>query len=112
VLLPVELYAPGAKLPPHLSPFIPSNTRGYVPEYRKKLDRFIQLAQGNTEAAEALEADEEDKNEPVPDEDNVEDDDDEGEASSNEESGEDNEADEEDKDTKARKNRFAAVGFC
>jgi len=43
-LLPTELYAVGAKLPPHLSPFVDENAQGYTPEYRAKLDSIIKGA--------------------------------------------------------------------
>ena len=91
-MLPTDLYAPGAKLPPHLSPFVPSNAK-YVPEYRKKLDRFIQLAQGNLEAAEQIERELQEENEDVP-----EGDDDESEDKEDNEDNEDSEDNEDNED--------------
>lgn len=37
VLAPTELYAPGARPPPHLSPFVDAEEEGYVPEYGRRL---------------------------------------------------------------------------
>jgi pescadillo len=51
-LLPVELYGPTSKLPPHLSPFIDDEAYGYVPEYRKRLNQYIREAGGDVAAAE------------------------------------------------------------
>eukprot|EP01126_Amoeba_proteus_P041037 TRINITY_DN4403_c0_g1_i5.p1 TRINITY_DN4403_c0_g1~~TRINITY_DN4403_c0_g1_i5.p1 ORF type:complete len:426 (+),score=134.07 TRINITY_DN4403_c0_g1_i5:145-1422(+) len=42
VKIPVEAYGVGAKLPPHLSPFVDDVAQGYVPEYSLKLSQYHQ----------------------------------------------------------------------
>jgi len=57
-LLPIEPYAPGATLPPHLSPFVDDEEEGYVPKQRKVLEEW---GAGNHMAAAAITNDEDDE---------------------------------------------------
>jgi len=62
IVLPTNDYAPGKKLPAHLSPFVDDYSSGYVPEYRKKLDEIYEEKTGisrSHETATILEEDSE-----------------------------------------------------
>ena len=55
ILLPVDLYAVGKKLPPHLSPFVDDEEEGYKPDYAKFIDS---LKTGEEQSIPAMKAQE------------------------------------------------------
>lgn len=53
ILLPVDLYAPTAKLPPHLSPFVDSEVDGYTPDFQAKIQEYVAAANAGNGGANA-----------------------------------------------------------
>jgi pescadillo protein len=67
ILLPVDIYGPTSKLPPHLSPFVDAETDGYTPEFQKKIQEYIAAsnvrdgaATSSSSSAPAIKMDEDD----------------------------------------------------
>lgn len=59
ILLPIEEYGIGCKLPSHLSPFVNDESEGYIPKRAKEIKKLIASAHGE----ELLDSDNEDSSE-------------------------------------------------
>lgn len=57
ILLPVDLYAPTAKLPPHLSPFTTYGPDSYIPDFQKKIQEYVAASNEGQVGAIAMDAD-------------------------------------------------------
>lgn len=62
ILLPIHKYAPGTKLPPHLSPFVDKEKYTYVPEYEKEIEVLKKVEKLEKEEEESESEDEEEEN--------------------------------------------------
>jgi pescadillo protein len=52
-LMPLSEYAPGAVLPPHMSPFVDDDRVGYVPAFKQRITALLARAQAHRAALEA-----------------------------------------------------------
>lgn len=59
ILLPYHEYAPDATLPPHISPFVNDELKGYVPKQREHLNELIEKQKGGGLAGKEEDSDKE-----------------------------------------------------